>query len=134
MTQQIRLKLPRWSSNNVVLVNVRLNEHTVVRMLLDTGAKYTIITPEVAQRLTLDLDNARSVPVTTATQLQSARLVKLEQMDVYGLVIKDVESAIMNLPNTLGVDGLLGISFLQHCRMILDFPNHLLEFSIEQEA
>jgi len=90
MTQQIRLKLPRWSSNNVVLVNVRLNEHTLVHMLLDTGAKYTIITPEVAYRLTLDLDNARSVPVTTATQLQSARLVNLEQMDVYGLIIRVV--------------------------------------------
>lgn len=55
MTQQIRLKLPHWSKNNVVLVNVRLNEQTLVRMLLDTGAKYTIITPEVARRLGLNL-------------------------------------------------------------------------------
>lgn len=116
------------------MVNVRLNEHTLVRMLLDTGAKYTIVTPEVARRLSLDLESGRSVPVTTATQLQSARLVNLAQMDLYGLIISDVETAIMNLPTALGVDGLLGISFLQHCRLILDFPNRLLEFSVEEKA
>lgn len=48
MTQQIRLSLPQWAVDNVVLLNVRLNDRTLIRMMLDTGAKYTIITPDVA--------------------------------------------------------------------------------------
>lgn len=130
MTQPIRLKLPRRSSDNVVLLNVRLNDQTLVRMMLDTGAKYTIITPEVARRLQIEMDNLRSVPVTTATQLQTVRLTELDQVDIHGLLVNEVETAIMSLPSGLGVEGLLGISFLRHCRMVLDIPNYLLEFEI----
>ncbi len=39
MTQQIRLSLPQWAVDNVVLLNVRLNDRTLIWMLLDTGAK-----------------------------------------------------------------------------------------------
>lgn len=131
MTQQIRLKLPQWSKTNVVLINVRLNEQTLVRMLLDTGAKYTIITPEVARRLELNLENARTVPVATASRVQSASLVTLQQVDLHGLVVQDIDTVVMGLPSALGVEGLLGISFLLHCRMLLDFPNRLLEFTVE---
>jgi clan AA aspartic protease (TIGR02281 family) len=131
MTQQIRLKLPKWSNNNVILLNVRLNEQTLIRMILDTGAKYTIITPEVAQRVALDLEMARAIPVTTATQLQSAKLVELEQIDIHGFKIFQVETAIMHLPSALGAEGLLGLSFLRQCRMVLDCPQQLLEFAKE---
>lgn len=131
MMEQIRLKLPNWSNNNVILLNVRLNEQTLVRMILDTGAKYTIITPEVAQRVVLDLETARTIPVSTATQLQSAKLVELEQIDLHGFKIYQVAAAVMPLPSTLGAEGLLGLSFLRRCRMVLDCPQQLLEFAKE---
>ncbi len=131
MTQQIRLKLPNWSTNNVVLLNVRLDEHTVVRMLLDTGAKYTILTPEVARRIDINMDNAQSVGVTTATRLQTAYLVNLAQLDIHGLILNNCEVAIMDLPNALGVDGLLGMSFLRHCRLTLDMPQRELMLETE---
>jgi|AntAceMinimDraft_14_1070370.scaffolds.fasta_scaffold12425_2 clan AA aspartic protease (TIGR02281 family) len=127
MTQQIRLSLPQWAIDNVVLLNVRLNDRTLIRMILDTGAKYTVITPDVARRLGLDLQGARRVPVTTATQLEMAALTTVDQIDVQGLVLRDVETAVINLPTALGVEGLLGMSFLRKCRMLLDVPNRLFE-------
>jgi clan AA aspartic protease (TIGR02281 family) len=131
MTQQIRLKLPPTASDNVVLLNVRLNDQTLVRMIVDTGAKYTIITPEVARRLAIEVDNSRMVAVTTATKSQAVTLTELQQVDIHGLVVQGIEAASMSLPSALGVEGLLGISFLRHCRMVLDIPHDLLEFTLE---
>jgi clan AA aspartic protease (TIGR02281 family) len=130
MTQQIHLSLPQWAIDNVILLNVRLNGRTLIRMMLDTGAKYTIITPSVAGRLGLDLQQARRVPVTTATQLETAALTVISQMDVHGLVVSNVQAAVIPLPTALGVDGLLGMSFLRYCRMVLDGPNQSLELEI----
>ena len=127
MTQRIRLSLPQWAINNVVLLNVRLNGDTLVRMLLDTGAKYTIITPELARRLSLNLRGTRRVPVTTATQIEMAALTTVDRIDIHGLVLQDIEIAVMNLPAALGVEGLLGMSFLKRCRLVLDAPNRSLE-------
>ncbi len=127
MTQRIRLSLPQWAIDNVVLLNVRLNGDTLVRTLLDTGAKYTIITPELARRLSLNLRGTRRVPVTTATQIEMAALTTVDRIDIHGLVLQDVETAVMNLPAALGVEGLLGMSFLKRCRLVLDAPNRSLE-------
>ena len=128
MTQKIRLTLPNWTADNVILLNVRLNKHTLIRMILDTGARYTIITPETARRLGLDLESARRIPVATASQLEMAVLVTIDQVDVAGFALNDIETAVMGLPAALGVDGLLGISFLRHCRLVLDIPARSVEF------
>jgi predicted aspartyl protease len=52
---QIRLSLPQAALDNVIVLNVRLNGRTLVPMLLDTGAKYTVITSNVARRLEIDI-------------------------------------------------------------------------------
>lgn len=100
-------------------------------MMLDTGAKYTIIRPEVARRLEIDLAQTRRIAVTTATQMQSARLLQLKRVDIHGLALTDIDAAIMEIPDGLGVDGLLGLSFLRHCRLVLDIPKQILELEIE---
>jgi len=132
--QKISLKLPQWATENVILLNVRLNDRTLVRMMLDTGAKYTVITPEIARRLALDLEEARRVPVVTASQLQFAPLIPLGQVDVYGLMLERIETAILDLPPALGVEGLLGMSFLRRCRLVLDVPKQALELSLLQSS
>lgn len=129
MTPTIHLKLPQWAVDNVVLVNVRLDDTLLTPMILDTGAKYTVITPQIAKRLRIELANARRIPVFTATRLESVPLITMGQIDVHGLIVEDIEAAVMLLPAGLGVGGLLGMSFLKHCRMILDIPGRVLELS-----
>ncbi|MBI4787123.1 MAG: clan AA aspartic protease [Chloroflexi bacterium] len=131
MTQRIHLSLPPWAVDNVVLLNVRLNDRILIRMLLDTGAKYTIITSAVAGQLGLNLANARQVPVTTATQPEIATLTAIDQVDVHGLVLRQVETAILDLPVALRVDGLLGMSFLKRCRLTADFPQRFLDLETD---
>jgi len=131
MTQQVHLKLPPWATDNVVLLNVRLNEHLLIRMLLDTGSKYTIITPAVALRLDLALEQAPRIATVTASRTERVPLINLEQVDVNGLSVTNVKCAVLDLPTALGVDGLLGMSFLKNCKLILDVPNGSLELALE---
>lgn len=87
MIEKINLKLPQWALENVILLNVRLNDRTLVRMMLDTGARYTVITPNIAERLALELEDARRIPVATASRVELVPLTPLAQVDVYGLVV-----------------------------------------------
>ncbi len=124
----MRLELSRQAVENVILLNVRLNNRTLVRMILDTGAKYTVITPDVARRVGIDLQaNIGRVHVVTATRVDQIPLITVDNIDVHGLVIPSVPAVVSSLPAALGAEGLLGMSFLKHCRMILDAPNRVLE-------
>jgi len=116
------------------LLNVRLNDRTLVRMMLDSGAKYTVITPDIARRLALELEGARRIPIVTASQVEFVPLTPLAQVDVYGLVLERIEAAILDLPPALGVEGLLGMCFLKHCHLVLDVPKRVLELSLSQSS
>ena len=129
---QIRLSLPQAALDNVIVLNVRLNERTLIPMLLDTGAKYTVITSNVARRLEIDIQSrGRNVSVVTASQLTRVPLVSLDRVDVHGVTLPDIEAVVTDLPAALGVEGLLGMSFLKQCRLVLDGPSQYLEISTE---
>ena len=131
---QIRLSLPQAALDNVIVLNVRLNERTLIPMLLDTGAKYTVITSNVARRLEIDIETrGRNVSVVTASQLARVPLVSLDRVDVHGLALSHIEAVVTDLPAALGVEGLLGMSFLKQCRLLLDGPSHFLELSTEAD-
>jgi len=89
------------------------------------------VNPFNAGRRRDDGNAARQVPVTTATRLEMAPLILVDQVDVYGLVLKQVETAVMDLPVALGVDGLLGMFFLKRCRLVLDTPKQALELETD---
>jgi len=129
---QIRLSLPQAALDNVIVLNVRLNERTLVPMLLDTGARYTVITSNVARRLEIDIQSrGRNVSIVTASQLTRVPLISLDRVDVHGVALPDIEAVVADLPAALGVEGLLGMSFLKQCRLVLDGPSRYLELSTE---
>ena len=129
---QIRLSLPQAALDNVIVLNVRLNERKLIPMLLDTGAKYTVITSNVARPLEIDIQSrGRNVSVVTASQLTRVPLVSLDRVDVHGVTLPDIEAVVTDLPAALGVEGLLGMSFLKQCRLVLDGPSQYLEISTE---
>ena len=129
---QIRLSLPQAALDNVIVLNVRLNERTLVPMLLDTGARYTVITSNVARRLEIDIQSrGRNVSIVTASQLTRVPLISLDRVDVHGVALPDIEAVVADLPAALGVEGLIGMSFLKQCRLVLDGPSRYLELSTE---
>ena len=117
----------------VVLVAVELTNRAsgrsvTVNMLLDTGATYTAIPMRVARGLGMPVDPEQTTRILTAKgSFERVPLVCLDRVQVLGLSSEDVEAVIINLPARTGLDGLLGGSYLKDYRVLVDYPQGILE-------
>lgn len=113
-----------------LIVWVQINHLGPQPFVLDTGATYMAISPEIAQALALD-DASKESPlsITTASgqvQVPRVRLARVRLAgDVGGMVeARNVEATIMRLgAQTVGGKrfvGLLGLSFLNHFKLTLE--------------
>ena len=112
------------SSQPVIPVPVTLIHHarTVsTQLLLDTGASLTIITPTIAELL--NVKPTSTTKFTTANGLVTTKLASLDTVQAYKHTVNNVPIAITQLPDNADIDGLLGLSFLKHFHLEIDFPN-----------
>jgi len=101
-----------------------------VKMLLDTGATYTIIPHEVAIAIGCDPSASRKrVEFITASGSEYAPMVTIESIKCFGFEIKNFDVVCHNLPPKSSVDGLLGLNFLTHFNVNLKFPLRTLEIT-----
>jgi clan AA aspartic protease (TIGR02281 family) len=100
--------------DNTYVVPAVINRKFMATFLVDTGASYTVITPQTAQALGVDLtDDLPNVPVTTANGTVHAPLVTLKQISLGGMQVRDVQAVVANLGDAPQLSGLLGMSFFQ---------------------
>ena len=82
-------------------------------MLLDTGARVSVITPELAKEVGFDPDEIK--PTTTAVSaggpVPVAPLV-LPRVSMNGIAVHNLRAICLALPPELGFDGILGLDFL----------------------
>lgn len=84
-------------------------------MLVDTGASTVVLKPADAQRLGIDVERLRyAVPVQTANGTTYAASVRLRDLSIGSISLKDVD-ALVARPGALK-DNLLGMSFLSRLR------------------
>lgn len=84
-------------------------------MLIDTGASTVVLKPNDAQRLGIDVERLKyTVPVQTANGTTYAAHVRLRNLSLGPIILKDVE-ALVAKPGTLR-ENLLGMSFLSRLR------------------
>ena len=119
--------LPPGERARPIIVEALVNQYVAVPLLLDTGATYTILTKQTAQKLGitalerlptrrfLTANGSVLYPVTT---VQSVRVGTAEARAVE--VAIDVEG---HLPL-----GLLGMSFLRHFKVTMDHAQHQVTF------
>jgi len=116
------------SRNGAMWVEPLLNGKVKGRFLVDTGATSVALTQEFAEKLGLELSKARTVPIQTANGLTTARLTKVQSIELQGAHATDVEVTVSStLPP--GMDGLLGLSFLARFEMRLDARAGRLELT-----
>lgn len=108
-------------------VEGEMNRAPYLRMALDTGASLTVIPWEVADALGLDpARSKRRVQFMTGSGLELAPVVIVSAMEVLGIRLRHVPVLCHDLPQRSLVDGLLGLSFLKHCRISVDFKSGIL--------
>jgi predicted aspartyl protease len=115
-------------SNNKILVPVLVNDNLPATLLLDTGASFTVISPELARRAGLDpaTATARSKVQMASGQEIEAPLVRLPAITVGAAKIANFGVAVYAFTvqdragQPLAIDGFLGIDFLARFTMIVD--------------
>ena len=91
--------------------------------LLDTGASLCVLAPTVARRLRLA--PAGQVQLQTANGVVTAPLVQLRSIDVGGNRARDV-MAVVHPAVPPPLDGVIGLSFLDHFTYSVDPRRHIL--------
>jgi clan AA aspartic protease (TIGR02281 family) len=109
--------------NNKLIVRIsipnKLGEFTEIRTILDTGAGRTVISENIAIFLGLDKEPALNYQnLNTASGSIKAKIVRLPKMILFERSFENIEVAIIKLPNSSLVSGLIGIDILYKLKEI----------------
>ncbi len=96
----------------------------VIRLLVDTGASYTLISKSVLTSAGYNLEPAteKMVVVAAGGNLQAA-IVQLNWFNCLGSQIQDFSILAWDLPRGVNASGLLGMDFLCRLGAIIDTSN-----------
>jgi len=105
------------------------NDDKSIRTLayIDTGATYCIAPFETIEKIGYEPANSKEIiPINTASGLIHAPLVRIKSLNVLGKVVENVEILCHNIPNVSRIEGLLGLNYLKHFKLTIDFPKGTL--------
>lgn len=92
-------------------------------LAVDTGASTTVVSRDVAFSLGIDLAVAPISSATTASRQEAALpLITIPRLDALDHSRSNVEALCLDLPPRLHVDGVLGLNFLRHFKLFINFP------------
>ena len=112
----------RSAHGGVLLVPCCLNRVHRYWFLADTGAAQTVIRPQVAGEIGVDVTRPlRYQQIFSIHRMERASVVRLEQMQVGYHSLVGVEALVLDLPPSLRIDGLLGVNFLSRFRATFEF-------------
>jgi clan AA aspartic protease (TIGR02281 family) len=112
-----------FARGKLILPPVHMRHAVQVRpvMALDTGARLTVITPRIAQELGFSPDELEpEVRIIGATGSASAAMLRVASVSLRGEEVRNVRVLCHPLPPMLGLDGILGLSFLRHFNIVID--------------
>jgi len=99
-----------------------------VPLILDTGASFTMLPYEVVAAIGCDPTKAiRRIEIMTASTIEVVPVVVIPTMAVLGHSIRKLEVICHTLPSISPAEGLLGLNFLKHLDLHLNFRSGALE-------
>jgi len=111
-------------------VKAILNDQEPVRLLIDTGASMTIISPELAYSLGfLEGEPEKILRFQTANGEVSAPVIRLNSLSVGDFSVDELAVGILSVSNNPRIHGLLGMNFLKHYKFFIDQQNMILELT-----
>ena len=114
----------------LILVHVRLigKESIVIKMALDTGARYTIIPHEVAEKIgCIPEKDAKKVEIMTGSGCEEVLAVVIPYFATLGKKLENFEVLVHDLPEGSYVDGVLGLDFLNRFALRIDFQKGYID-------
>ena len=103
---------------DVTLLSVTSRDFRNVKLVLDTGATITCLSPDAILGLGYDLSNPKEeLSVFTASGTIQATVITLSELSAIRETLENIDVVIYELPQQLmdhGIQGLLGLDFLKH--------------------
>mgnify|MGYP001571748124 CR=1 FL=1 len=126
-----KLNFNKESSVIVIETEIKIGDKIVKpRMILDTGATYTMIPYNIAKVLNLQPEiSYEKINIITASGVEELPIVTLDTVQVIGSEAKNIKAVVHDLPEKSNVDGLLGLSFLKNFNINLNFKEGFLEIN-----
>ncbi len=119
-------------SGSHFLVNARLGGAQQVRLLIDTGASLTMLTPDALKDGGVGAHSTgRTGTFNTANGRVRAPIYRLDALAVGDWQVSDLEVGVLDLGDA-HIDGLLGMNFLRHFQFFIDQNEALLRLSIPE--
>ncbi len=116
-----QIAVPSRPSRGSTIVSVFVNDKVMGNFILDTGASTVIISELFAKRLHLDIGNQPASKITLADgSLSPAKSVTIKSMQLGGARVEQLEAFVLPNPAAEGIDGLLGMTFLENFIISLD--------------
>lgn len=116
---------------NKLIVKVRLKgkaNSIFEDALIDTGATFTVIPPDVEDFLVLDSYKKNpKIGLTTASGLIEVPVKILEEVELEGIKIKKLPVVIHKIPDPAPIKILLGMNFLQEIKIKIDGKENKFE-------
>ena len=99
-------------------------------LILDTGASKTMLSQEALSIIgTPKIRKVNNQFISTAKGTLQAEVFKITSLKSLGLIRRNFEVVVHDLPPALkafGIDGLLGLDFIMHKKLTIDLRNKFL--------
>jgi predicted aspartyl protease len=112
-----------------IMVTAKINGRAPVRLLLDTGASRTTISPAALIGLGVTYRDGPRVQIRGVTGSASAYLVSLGSVEVGGARVGPLRVPSHDAQMGVGAEGLLGQDFLNHFRVTIDNARGVVELA-----
>jgi clan AA aspartic protease (TIGR02281 family) len=123
--------IPLYRRGNHFIVDARQERGRNMRLLIDTGASMTILTPDVLAQAGLHYrDAGRSAVFNTANGPVRAPVYTLDSLAVADWQVSQLDIGVLDLGGDSNIDGLLGMNFLRHFQFFIDQNDALLRLSV----
>lgn len=104
-----------------IVIPVSINGQPNFRLMLDTGATHSVLTPNAVSKLGLDVSQADVSEVQGVTGRLRAPVVNLKQLQAGTLKLKDLRVPVIDGAVVAGLDGILGVEGLDSKVVSADF-------------
>ena len=122
------------SDQGQIIVPVLLNQGVQTRMILDTGAAITVISPELAERAGVRPDGTIHLTTIASGNIR-ARLGTVSSLKIGNRVKRNVRVAVVDigLLKAKRVDGLVGMDLLRDARVSIDQDRQVIEIQTRRD-
>ena len=112
-----------------IVAPVMINGRGPFRMVVDTGASRTTVSPELVKLLGLEMQPDKTILLNGVTGAAEVPVVTIERLQAGDFVIYSTDAPIVRAPIMAGADGILGVASFKTERIIVDFARDRIEIS-----